>query len=343
MNINNNIEKILHNLHINCTETHKGYYAPCPVHGGDNPHGWFLYKNENNIRWLCFTNQCHIEHGGDIYGLIKGITGYIDKDKIQKFLNKAIKSNNALNIGRHTSIKKHKKKISQIVDANILDDIILPSEYFLSRGYNEKILIKYNVGTINRKGLLYNRAFVPFYNEEMQFIGFSVRAPYPKCNQCKLYHSPTLDCLDRVNKIGFPKWYHVGIESSSVLYNYWFSKNDIKAKESIILVEGPGDVWRLEEAGIHNSVAILGNSLKRNQKILIDSMGIRNIIVMTDNDKAGIQGAKAIYEQCKNKYRIFFPKIETKDVGDLKLDKITSDIKPFLDNLRSYDDNRVVG
>ena len=49
-----------------------------------------------------------------------------------------------------------------------------------------------------------------------------------------------------------------------------FAKEFIKESGIVILVESPGNVWRLEEAGVHNSVAIFGSSLADRQKMILD-------------------------------------------------------------------------
>lgn len=51
-----------------------------------------------------------------------------------------------------------------------------------------------------------------------------------------------------------------------------------------------------------------------------------------DNDDAGQKAAKKIEEQCSRLYRLFFPSFEGNDVADLNIDKVTSDIKPFIEN-----------
>jgi len=101
----------------------------------------------------------------------------------------------------------------------------------------------------------------------------------------------------------------------------------------VVLVESPGNVWRLEEAGIHNSVAIFGAHLGPNQKKLIDSSGAFSIVCLLDNDEAGVKGAKKIYEQCSKMYRLYFPKFNANDIGDMNVDNVTSDIKPLITQL----------
>ena len=37
-----------------------------------------------------------------------------------------------------------------------------------------------------------------------------------------------------------------------------------------------------------------------------------------------------IQEQCSKMYRLYFPNIDVNDIGDMKIDKVTSDIKPLI-------------
>ena len=92
-------------------------------------------------------------------------------------------------------------------------------------------------------------------------------------------------------------------------------------------------MWRLEEAGIHNSVAIFGAHLSQNQKKIIDSSGAFSIVCLLDNDDAGKQGAKKIYDQCSNMYRVYFPEFSGNDIGDINVDVVTQDIKPLINQI----------
>ena len=100
-----------------------------------------------------------------------------------------------------------------------------------------------------------------------------------------------------------------------------------------MVVESPGNVWRLEESGIHNSVAIFGAHMSANQKKIIDSSGAFSIVCLLDNDEAGIKGAKKIYEECSQMYRLYFPKFNSNDIADMNIDIVTSDIKPLISQI----------
>ena len=137
----------------------------------------------------------------------------------------------------------------------------------------------------------------------------------------------SLILVKNVDNIIFP-------QSQEHLYNFWFAKDHIQKSKSIILVESPGNVWRLEEAGIHNSVAIFGSSLSDKQKLLIDSSGAMNIILLMDNDDAGQKAVNQITEKCKKIYRIYSPSFEGPDVGELSIEDIRNTLVPKISEIK---------
>ena len=55
-----------------------------------------------------------------------------------------------------------------------------------------------------------------------------------------------------------------------------------------------------------------------------------SIVCLLDNDEAGRKGMEKIQEQCSKMYRLYFTNIDENDIGDMKIDKVTSDIKPLI-------------
>ena len=93
-------------------------------------------------------------------------------------------------------------------------------------------------------------------------------------------------------------------------------------------------LWRLEENDIHNSVAIFGSSLSDRQKILLDSSGAMNLVILTDSDDAGRKAAEQIKQKCQNTYRIFIPVISKNDIGDMSAEEIQTEIKNYLQEIK---------
>ena len=155
------------------------------------------------------------------------------------------------------------------------------------------------------------RAVVPVYDENGHYV---------------------IGCSGRTIYDWEPKWRHSkDFPSDSSLYNYWFAKEFIKKTKRVILVESPGNVWRLEEAGVHNSVALYGGNLSTTKQLLLDKLGVCDIIVATDNDEAGREHAEKIISECSRFYNITTLKFDDKnDIADMTVDEIKSLTKDLI-------------
>ena len=134
---------------------------------------------------------------------------------------------------------------------------------------------------------LYNRAVVPIYDENYEYIlGFTGRSIFLACVKSA---KTTITQIRSV--LFFPNGnIPLGSTNKTACIIIGMRKQSILESNVIILVESPGNVWRLEEAGIHNSVAIFGAVLNDNQKKLIDESGAMSIVCLLDNDEAGRKG-----------------------------------------------------
>ena len=112
--------------------------------------------------------------------------------------------------------------------------------------------------------------------------------------------------------------------------NFWFAKKHIKNTGVAILVESPGNVWKLEENGIHNSVGVFGTNLSNQQKLLLDSSGAMSIFTIMDNDEAGQKAADSISKICNRTYNVYNIKITSNDIADMTSDQIDAEIKNFI-------------
>jgi 5S rRNA maturation endonuclease (ribonuclease M5) len=211
----------------------------------------------------------------------------------------------------------------------------IPSPYYLGRDYKSTTLSRYDIGDSDRS----NRTVVPVYDiDHRVIVGMTARTHWDQCSKCQYYHSPDEPCPTRiVDQINACKWKNSpGFEAAHYLYNLWFAREHIMETSTIILVEGPGDVWRLEEADIKNSVAIFGTDLTEEQLTLIESSWAMNAIVLTDSDEAGREAAQNIKEKLQRTHRLYFPMLEANDVGDLQTDQVTDDIMPILTQIATF-------
>lgn len=347
-----NIDHLRHNGKMICGE--------CPIHSGDNKSAFNLYPEGDSYRgnWKCRTHNCEKTFQASIIGFIRGVLsnqtlGWVKHGDETVSFQDTIKFIESFLGNNLSSIKISKKEIeknnfaalikhiapptvineSRISRHSVRQSLIIPSEYFVNRGFNRNILDKYDVGLCNKpEKEMYNRAVVPIYDIEYKFVvGCSGRSIFDKCNGCGCYHDPQDKCPNSEEKWKFPKWKHnKDFKSQNHLYNMWNAKKHILDSGKVIIVESPGNVWKLEECGIHNSVGIFGSSMSDRQKILLDGSGAMTIILIMDNDEAGRKAAASIANKCKNTYNVSSITISKSDIGDMTIEEINKEIKPYI-------------
>jgi DNA primase len=125
-------------------------------------------------------------------------------------------------------------------------------------------------------------------------------------------------------------FYPKGFDKRYFLYNYHRAVEHIKRTNALFIVEGQGDVWRLYEAGVKNAMSIFGKTITKEQESKINKLPITHLIVLTDNDQAGREAKVQIKRQFGRMYKLTFPVIKSKDIGDMKI----KDIKILLESLK---------
>ena len=356
-----NIEDVLSSLDLcDYRDNSKMLTMPCPIHGGDNDSALNLYYEGDTYRgnWKCRTHQCEKYFKGSILGFIRGVLSSRkynwcqDGDQMcsfQEAMNfaKSLVSDKIETEMVFSAIKQDKNNFARIVDRfvekplienkinrqAVINNIQIPSTYYIDRGFTESVLVKYDVGFCdNPQKPMYQRVVVPVYDQSAQYlIGCTGRSIFNKCDICSSFHDPENYCPDKEKQWQYSKWKHsYGFKSQNHLYNFWHAKEYILKDSYAILVESPGNVWRLEENNIHNSVAIFGCNLSDRQKLILDSSGAMTLFVIMDNDEAGKKAAQEIKSKCENTYRLFFPEISKSDIGEMTNEEIDIQIKQFI-------------
>jgi 5S rRNA maturation endonuclease (ribonuclease M5) len=352
------IEDLLDSLELEYKMNHRFVSMSCPIHGGDNDSAVNIYHVGDTYRgnWKCRTHRCEETFKSSIIGFIRGVisnrkynwnktgdttcsfkealeyaTKFLDveinKIKLPKhYKDKNTFINNAKIFTKSTN--SHKYSITKDL---IRKSLNIPSKYFIDRGFSCDILDKYDVGDChNASKEMYNRAVVPVYDIENRYmVGCTGRSFFEKCSECKCYHDG--NCPKKEYLWKYSKWKHSnGFKTQEHLYNFWYAKDYITETGSVIIVESPGNVWKLEECGIHNSVAIFGTNLTDRQKTILDMSGAMNIIAIMDNDEAGIKAAENIKNKCNKTYNIRNITISKNDVADMTINEIEQEIKAFI-------------
>lgn len=326
-------------------------YIPCMIHGGDHFNSLNLYIGggyDMPFIWKCRTHHCEgvfnksiigftrallsakqgwtakgddivpfmdtIRFLCDLYkvdiGNIKENPGEAEKNKFVRLANNAQARTQATQAPQGVSREKVRRFLK------------IPAEYYLKKGYSPEIIDRYDIGYCDSpRSEMYGRTVVPVYDETGKFmIGCTGRSMFEKCEKCECYHDVGA-CP--INKNKYSKWRH-NFESRHHLYNYWFALDAIKQTSAALLVESPGNVLKLEMAGIHNSLGMFGNTLRAEQKFLLERAGVMDLHVLLDNDEAGRLGRKIIEEECSLYYNLNFIDLPdgVNDVGEMDVGEI---------------------
>ena len=327
--LNSEAELVFEKLGMECENFGGNIYSTCPIHeGSDNPRA-FSFSPEKGI-WKCWTRDCQLEHNNDIFGLIVGVLSAKSGENLefkdalqwisQEFDISKYKSNttniSTVDEDEFSKLIKHiKKKEYGIKDIpiEIGCDACVPSSYFYGRGFKKNTLKYFGVGDCSDKGIMKERAIIPIHNDQGDIIVGAIARSVKEYRQPKFLFYPT----------GFNKRY----------YFYNFHRAIKKAKETncLYILEGQGDVWKMHECGVKNAVSVFGKTISKEQEQKIRSLPITKLIILTDNDQAGREARVQIQRQLGRMYNLVFPKLENKDIGDMRIkdikDKILSKLK----------------
>ena len=316
------IEDILETLGVDFTERYNYVVAPCPVHGGSRRDA-FSWHLERGI-WKCFSRGCEEEHGADIFGLVRAIRKCTFNDAI-RFIERFVDSSLSPEEIQRLKDKKANKEFIQATQKKVerlktYDPSCLSKltkhGYLETRGYPTWLVERYHIGAcLEPHRYMSNRIVVPVTNIDGEIVGFTGR---------------TLDASWKDKKI--PKWKHSkGAWVSMNLFNIDNAAPYIEECGAVILVEGPLDVLRFEQAGVHNSVAILGKKFYSEQMTIIAGCGATRIVDALDNDAAGQSGSRGILKTAALLFQIEKAKIpeDRKDVGEMSLEEIREVFSEF--------------
>ncbi len=348
------VVEIFDALGIDYTERHDYLQCACPIHGGDNCRALFWAIQSNHFE--CKTRGCHRDPitgpSSSIFGLVRGAmtnktgNGWSFQQAV-KFVAQAlgldkcdVDEATAQDIEIAKIIKQHRRKLSIVHNQGIPLATVVPKlrsdqVYYPNRGVSPDIIAKYHISFCNTKGKpMYKRAFFPILDATGRYVvGWSGRSIYDKCPGCGMHHHPERSsCPDSKYRGIYTKWKHSrDFSGESCLYNIWYAKPFISKTGTVILCEGPGDIWALEAAGIKNSVALLGLNMSRQQRLILQNAGALTIICAFDNDEAGRKAMERLERELTHYFRVFcVTPNTTKDIGGMLADDIAEKINPIL-------------
>lgn len=329
-------------------------YIPCPIHKGNNQNGLNIYMNGTDVPfyYVCRTHHCEKIFKSTAIGFIRGLLSakadWCQKGDAEVLFSDTIKfifsflniDENNLKVDPNSNysflkIASYQDKIKLAQPKKIDRDRVrkalqIPAEYYIRKGYGKNVLNRYDVGLCNDPGKdMFMRVVFPIYDEDHKgYVGCTGRSVFDKCKRCELYH-PAGSC-PKTYQYKYSKWRHHGFESKTVLYNYWFAKEYIKRTNTAIIVESPGNVLKLEEAGINNAVAVFGTNFSDTQQFLLEKVGTMRLILAFDNDEAGRLAGENIIQKCSKLYNIEVVKFENyNDVAEMSTGEIQDLFRSF--------------
>lgn len=352
--------------YFDCDYYDHGNYisSNCFIHDGDNSSALNLYHNgDYRIHYKCRTYNCHEHFGNSLIHMVRAAISRRkynwkkqgDKEASFKeavsFLTKL--TNQSLEDFSEDHPIFERKKFKGMIDKinpnesseqiicsidQYKKSITIPSPYYLKREpvFDISTLNKFSVGVCTDiKKQMYNRSVVPILDYSgNNVVGVSGRSLFEECEHCNQYHDPNLDCT--VKPVWFPKWRHSkGLQRENHVYNFANALEYIKKEKFVIVVESPANVWRLHEIGIYNVVALLGTAFNDKQKALLDTTGALSIVVIMDNDDAGLEAAIKIRQKCQRLYNVYTPDFLIEDdIADTENEKLKEILLPILEDIR---------
>lgn len=338
--INSELEFVLDSLGVDLEKVNfnnNEIRMACPVHCGNNVSS-FVY-NKNYGTWRCWSKQCHEGHQtiiqlcqlllskklGKTINFLSAITYLCDILKISPSNSFEIIDQEKLEISKLINDNKSKgedkqqnKDYFKPFSIKLLQKSFKPSEYFLNKGFKYETLKKFCISYCDDpQKPLYKRSCVPILSDDgLTVVGVSGRTIYEKCDLCGLYHKDGNGCpQDNSNVKSVVKWMHYGFCSSRVIYNCW----NIKNYKSIIITEGPKDVWMLDQYNILNSTCLFGLNVSKYHIEKLIKIGIIKIILALNNDPRGLEASEKNTKVLEQYFTIknLSPYLPAKDISML--------------------------
>lgn len=311
----------------------------CKIHGGDNPQG-FSYDPRKR-RWRCWTHHCHesttikgkqVDVGTGVIGLVRAIRQCTFRQACQWILD--VTGNNGKNldpsdINRKRYINQQKQfyidSNEKIYSESLISERNHQVSYFLNENFSSSILERFKTfePDNDKTKPLFGRACFPIYNVFDQVVGFAGR---------------------RTKKIPdtTPKWWYAGgVELGNHLFGLNLVRSYIEASKTAILVEGPKDVMKCHQAGLLCTVSSFSNKLSDNQRKLLISCGVRNLILALDPDLGGNIGTNDIIDKSNLFFNIYdIHNLLEKDPGEMSEEEIQNIILPEFLKILAEDNKR---
>ena len=274
-------------------ESKKELRGSCAVHGGDNKTSFRFNKTTRS--WICFSHACHEKMGSDIVGLIRAKTDktFIEAVDYLRELVGDVSSSNVTEFKRRREREAFMDAYSDVepsIDERVSESklkifMAYQSDYFIDKGYTREILNTFEIGGGFTDSYDLVREVIPIRSVDGVLLAYSLRD--------KRGHAAE----------EYKYIFTEGFNKDNVLYSLHRSCKHLK-NGPLILVEGYKSVWRLWQYGIRNVAAVMGSSITSGQESLVHSYAMNGVVIMFDNDIAGVAGAVKSCKELSKKVNV---------------------------------------
>lgn len=293
----------------------KNYFAVCPFHDDHNPS--MSISPEKQI-YTCFVCGAH----GNVFnfimdyeqvsfieavrmiankvGIFLDITDYREKSKrkgnddlygiydvASKFYQNNLFTKDGTEARKYLDNRGFNDEIIKEFGIGVSSSNKL-TKVLKSKNYSENLLLNIGISSTNDIAVydtFIDRIMFPLWDLDGNVVGFSGRIykEKDKDNTSKYINS-------RESEI---------FKKGKLIYNYHKSKEEIRRKKFVIVVEGFMDVIALYKVGIKNVVAMMGTAVTKEQVNILKRLSL-NIVLCFDGDDAGdkatMSSAKELFE-----------------------------------------------
>ncbi len=289
----------------------RNYKALCPFHEEKTPS--FVVSPEKQL-FHCFG--CGV--GGNLFTFLMKWEKITFPEAVKMVAEKVGISIPILDTEKKKGVRREEFYHTNELVARLFQEILEKNraiqDYLRKRGFTQKVIREFGLGyappsgdflklagqkEISLKNLKQSNLVVTSEGKEGCYAWFRSRLIFP------IFNAEERICgfAGRVLDNSLPKYVNSSqsliFDKGKILYGLNFSKEAIRKKEEMILVEGYTDVIALHQAGIENVVASMGTSLTPSQARLIKRHSDR-VFIAYDQDKAGIAATLRSFDLLMN-------------------------------------------
>lgn len=304
------------------------YWGLCPFHSEKTPS--FSVSREKQL-FYCFG--CHT--GGNIFTYVMKLNNMSFKEALEFLASKAgldlssyrLGTGKRINDERELLFKVNKSAVEFFQKKLQANEGRHALEYLRQRGVNIEALERFRIGYApdNWKELtehLVNKGFDAdtvikaglakrSQNENRYIDFFRNRIIFPVVNQAGQvvgFGGRVLREQEKPKYINTPE--NLVFSKRNNLFGLYQGREEIKAKNHVLLVEGYMDCIKLHQYGIGNAVATLGTALTKEQSKIVKRMA-QDVTLIYDGDDAGqreaLRAAEILQQEGLNPWIVVLP------------------------------------